>query len=54
MPALGGQFQDKMMFVFCDASVHSAHNVQDPAVLRAFITPNGGETVDIDKLQPAK
>ena len=48
MPAVGGQFKDRTYALFCDAHIdHLSRNVS-PAVLRALVTPNGGEKVDMD------
>ncbi|HYV37741.1 MAG TPA: DUF1559 domain-containing protein [Gemmataceae bacterium] len=54
MPELGGLFSDLMNFAMCDGSVHSAHNVQDPAIFRPLVTPNAGDNAEVEKLKVAK
>jgi hypothetical protein len=51
MPGVGGQFQDRTTLALCDGSVHFplTQNLT-PQVLRALVTPNGGEVVDLNFL----
>jgi uncharacterized protein (TIGR03067 family) len=48
MPAIGGLFKDKTHVLFCDAHVEHLTRKVPPDVLRALVTPNGGEKVDLD------
>jgi len=57
MPAVGGDHGVNVLF--CDGSVRFFRSGPPPAALRALVTPNGGEVVDVDKLleqakEPAK
>jgi uncharacterized protein (TIGR03067 family)/prepilin-type processing-associated H-X9-DG protein len=54
MPAVGGLFKNGMNVLFCDASVQFLRRDLPGAVLRALVTPRGGETVDFDQLLPKK
>jgi hypothetical protein len=51
MPAVGGLFKDGLHVLFCDGSVHMFRLNPDPVLLRAAVTPSGGEVVDFDKLE---
>jgi uncharacterized protein (TIGR03067 family) len=54
MPELGGMFTGGMHLLFADGAVQWVRRDLDPMVLRAIVTPNGGELVDRRKLdQPA-
>ena len=48
MPAVGGLFKDKTHVLFCDAHVEHLTRKVPPDVLRALVTPNGGEKVELD------
>jgi RNA polymerase sigma factor (sigma-70 family) len=48
MPKVDGLYKDQIIVVFCDGSVHYLPSTIDPVLLRALITPNGGEAVDLD------
>jgi uncharacterized protein (TIGR03067 family) len=52
LPALGGLFKHGITLAFCDGTVTTIRLDPDPALLRAAITPRGGETVELDKLAP--
>jgi len=49
MPAVGGQFKDKTHVLFCDAHVDFLSRKVSPVTLRALVTPNGGEKIDLDE-----
>jgi RNA polymerase sigma factor (sigma-70 family) len=49
MPKVDGLYKDQLIVVFCDGSVRYLPSNIDPVLLRALITPNGGEVVDLDK-----
>jgi hypothetical protein len=46
MPKLGGLYADRFLALFADGSVRTIGTKTPPEVLRAVITPNGGEIVD--------
>jgi prepilin-type processing-associated H-X9-DG protein len=48
MPALGKHFNNGFNAAFCDGHIQLLPHAISPALLRALITPKGGE--DIDKL----
>src|SRR5262245_14014333 len=50
IPALGGQFAHVIHVAMGDGSVRSIPKHYDPVILRAAITANGGEVVDLDKI----
>jgi hypothetical protein len=50
LPALGGPFKDCIHVALADGSVHSFKKDFDETIMRAAITRNGGEVVDMDKL----
>jgi RNA polymerase sigma factor (sigma-70 family) len=50
LPALGGAFKDCIHAALGDGSVHSFKKDFDETIMRAAITRNGGEVVDMDKL----
>jgi RNA polymerase sigma-70 factor (ECF subfamily) len=50
LPKLGGQFQDGFYLALCDGSVRFVRTPINEQTLRALITRNGGEPVDLDKL----
>jgi RNA polymerase sigma factor (sigma-70 family) len=52
MPAVGGLFKNGMNVLFGDGSVQFLRRDPPAALLRALVTPNGNEEVDIDKLKP--
>ena len=52
LPSLGGQFAKFFNAAFCDGSVRRIRRDFDQDVLRAFITPAGGEITDEKKLKP--
>jgi uncharacterized protein (TIGR03067 family) len=47
-PKLGGMFGDIMLVAYCDGSVRTMNRNTPPRTLRALITPNGGEIIDLD------
>jgi hypothetical protein len=49
LPELGGLFKAGFNAVFADGSAHFLGRNTEPEVLRALITPNGGEPVDSEK-----
>jgi hypothetical protein len=51
MPAVGGHFKDALLILFCDGSVRTPTAVPAPEVLRALVTPNGGEDVDLETMK---
>jgi uncharacterized protein (TIGR03067 family) len=51
MPAVGGMFKNGMLVLFCDGSVQFLRRDLAPDVLRALVTPNGKEEIDLEKLQ---
>jgi RNA polymerase sigma factor (sigma-70 family) len=53
-PAVGGLFKNGFHILLCDGSVRIMPRDPAPALLRAIITPNGGEAIDRDGLDPAK
>ena len=50
LPELGGLFKDVINAAFCDGSVRSIKKDFPEAEMRAAITRNGGEILDMDKL----
>jgi hypothetical protein len=50
LPELGGLFKDVINAAFCDGSAHSIRKDFPEAEMRAAITRNGGEILDMDKL----
>src|SRR5262249_18283910 len=48
VPPIGGLFRDGTNVVFCDGHVAFLRRDLPAAVLRALITPNGGEVVNFD------
>jgi hypothetical protein len=51
-PRLGGIFKDRFNAVMADGSTRSFPKDLNEEVLRALITPNGGEVLDLDKDPP--
>jgi hypothetical protein len=51
LPKLGGLFKDGFNAAFMDGSVRYVSNRIDEASLRAFITANGGEMIDDQRLK---
>ncbi len=51
LPAIGGQFKDSIAVLFGDGSVHTIRPDPPVEVLRAVISPAGGEVVDPQKLE---
>jgi hypothetical protein len=51
MPPVGGLVKNGVNVVFFDASARFLRPDLPPAVLRALVTPFGGESVDLDKLE---
>jgi RNA polymerase sigma factor (sigma-70 family) len=56
LPKLGGLFNGDFNAAFADGSVHWLSKNADPDMLRAAITRNGGEVIDLERLHgtPAK
>jgi prepilin-type processing-associated H-X9-DG protein len=54
IPAVGGLFKNGLHVLFCDGSVRLMPRDPAPALLRAIITPNGGEVIDNEKLDQGK
>ena len=55
LPKLGGlPFSDRFHIAMADASVRSVNSEFDATIFRALITRNGGEVVDLDKLNKPK
>ncbi len=52
LPLLGGMFVGGFNAALADGSAHFFKDSIDPKTLRALITRNGGEKVDLDKLHP--
>jgi uncharacterized protein (TIGR03067 family) len=52
LPPLGGLFKHGITAAFADGSVTTFRLDPDPTLLRAAVTPRGGEVVDFDKLAP--
>ncbi|MBM4071662.1 MAG: DUF1559 domain-containing protein [Planctomycetes bacterium] len=52
LPKLGGQFVDGFYAAFADGSVRFIPRATDEKTIRAMITRNGGETIDVEKLLP--
>jgi hypothetical protein len=50
LPPIAGQLKDGIAALFCDGSVHLLRPDPPADVLRAVITPSGGEVVDMDRL----
>jgi hypothetical protein len=48
LPRLGGLFKDSFRVVFADCSVHSVKKDAKEIAIRAAITRNGGEQVELD------
>jgi prepilin-type processing-associated H-X9-DG protein len=51
LPKFGGMFKEGFNVAFADGSVHFIGNKADKDTLKAAITRNGGEVIDIDKLK---
>ena len=51
MPAIGGLFKEGFHILVYDGSVWMLRQDTPPAMLRALVTPDGGETVDLEKLK---
>jgi Protein of unknown function (DUF1559) len=51
MPAVGGLFKNGFNVLFFDGEVDFFRPDPPPAMLRALVTPAGGEKVDVDKLR---
>jgi RNA polymerase sigma factor (sigma-70 family) len=51
LPELGGLFRDVFQAAFADGAVHTLTKKYDEATLRAAITSNGGEPIDLAKLE---
>jgi uncharacterized protein (TIGR03067 family) len=51
MPALGGQFKNGVLVLFCDGSVRMLPGVPAPEVLRALVTPAGNEEIDFENMK---
>jgi hypothetical protein len=51
MPAVGGLFKNGFNVLNCDGSVMFFRPDPPPDLLRALVTPSGGEIVDLDKLR---
>jgi RNA polymerase sigma factor (sigma-70 family) len=51
MPGVGGLFKSGVHVLLCDTSVHFLRRDLAPDVLRALVTPNGKEEVDLEALQ---
>jgi RNA polymerase sigma factor (sigma-70 family) len=49
--AVGGLFKNGILVLFCDGAVRLLPRDTEPALLRAMITPNGGEVVEESKLK---
>ena len=52
LPEVGGLFKGGMNLLMCDGSVRWMRRDIDPVILRALITPSGGEVItgdDADK-----
>ena len=47
LPKLGAEFPDIFNAAFCDGSVHALAKKIDDNTLRALITRNGGEVVNL-------
>jgi prepilin-type processing-associated H-X9-DG protein len=54
MPAVGGFFKKGVNILFCDGSVRFVSRELSPALLWAIVTPDGGEAVEMDKLDSKK
>jgi RNA polymerase sigma factor (sigma-70 family) len=54
IPAVGGLFKNGLHILLCDGSVRFLPRDPAPALLRAIITPNGGENIDNEKLDQGK
>jgi hypothetical protein len=54
LPKLGGTYPDKFFALFFDGSVRTIRTNLPADVLRALITPRGGEVVDYDSLEPGE
>ncbi len=52
LPKLGGQFAKFFNAAFCDGTVKQIKRDFDHDILRAVITPAGGEVIDDSKLKP--
>jgi RNA polymerase sigma factor (sigma-70 family) len=50
LPKLGGQFPEGFVAAFCDGSCRFISKEVDEKLLRALITRNGGEAVDLGKI----
>jgi RNA polymerase sigma factor (sigma-70 family) len=51
LPAVGGELAKATFIVFFDGLVQLVHDPIDPVLLRALVTPNGGEAVERSKLK---
>jgi hypothetical protein len=51
LPELGGLFPDVINVAFADGSASALRKDADPDVLRAAITRDGGEVVDLDRIR---
>jgi RNA polymerase sigma factor (sigma-70 family) len=51
LPELGGLFRDVFHAVFADGEVHTLTKEYDETQLRAAITSNGGEILDLSKIE---
>ncbi len=52
LPELGGLFKDGFNVLFADGRCGFLSRKTKPEVLRALITPNGGESIRDDDLEP--
>jgi hypothetical protein len=50
LPKVGGLFKDSFHILLWDGTVRRVGRKIDPAFFRAIITPNGGESVNVDDL----
>ena len=53
LPPVGGHFKNGTMIMMCDGAVRFMTTEVSPTLLRAIITPAGGEIIDFNKLHPA-
>ena len=51
LPRLGGILKDGFQFVTADGGLHFARPDQDEQLLRAAVTPDAGEVIDLEKLR---
>src|SRR5260370_20010842 len=55
LPKLGGTVPDRFFALFADGSVRPISTKIPPEVLRALITPSGGEVIpDLDDFEPGR